>query len=363
MNGTENLKLHLSHLGLPVTFGHLYFTDNSSLIVAIYVDDILIFWKDETVRKKLKTSLSAAFKMKDMGKAANCVGLHITYGAGTIRLDQSKYTQEILQRFGMAECKPAVTPSDVNEKLSVSMCPSNERGKEDMAKIPYQEAVGCLLYLVQGTRPDIAFAVNDVSRFNSNFGKAHWMAVKRIFRYLKGTLDYGLSYTNSAETGFIGYSDADWASDIYKRRSCTGYVFKLSVGAISWGSKRHATVALSSTEAQYMAISAAIQEGIWLKQFGQQLDVNIKERAVKLGCDNQSALSLAETSGYRARSKHIDVRHHYIREKIADRTVEMYYIPTERMVADSLTKAVNGQKNKLCFDNMGFVCVSKKNLT
>ena len=133
--------------------------------------------------------------------------------------------------------------------------------------------MGGLLYLVQGTRPDIAFAVGDVSRFNSCYGKAHWLAVKRIVRYLKGTKHLKLKYTNNRENiGLLGYSASDWASDIDKRRSCTGYIFTLQGGAISWGSRRQPTVALSSCEAEYMALSATIQEAIWLKQFGEQLE-------------------------------------------------------------------------------------------
>lgn len=150
----------------------VYYTEG--LMLAIYVDDIIIFWKDTKLRDKLKASLSSAFMMKDMGQATDCVGLHITYEDGKISLDQSKYIQEILKRFNMINYKPSKTPSDPNQKLSASMCASNEEERHELQDVPYQEVVGSLLYLAQGTRPDIAFAVNDVSRFNSNFGKSHW---------------------------------------------------------------------------------------------------------------------------------------------------------------------------------------------
>lgn len=235
------------------------------------------------------------------------------------------------------------------------MCASSEGDREVLCNIPYQEAVGSLLYLVQGTRPDIAFAVNDVSRFNANFGSAHWTAVKRIFRYLRGTIDYKIVYSKEGNGKLNGFSDADWASDVDKRRSCTGYVFKFCDGAISWGSKRQPTVALSSTEAEYMALSSAIQEAMWLKQFGQDFDVEIKRNSVELQCDNQSAIKLAESDGYRARSKHIDVRHHYIRERVNDSTISINHVSTDYMVADNLTKAVPGRKHSFCTKEMGLI--------
>lgn len=195
--------------------------------------------------------------------------------------------------------------------------------------------------------------MNDVSRFNANPGKAHWVAVKRVLRYLKATSDYKLQYTRSSSGALVGYTDADWASDVDKRRSCTGYVYKMCGAAISWASKRQPTVALSSTEAEYMALSASIQEAIWLKGFGRDLDPDLKGSPVEIQCDNQSALTLAATDSFRARSKHIDVRHHYIRDKIVDKSINLVYTPTEEMVADSLTKAVNGPKVKFCAHAMG----------
>lgn len=334
----------------------VYFTNDLDVILAIYVDDILIFWKNAEKRDEIKKSLSGAFKMKDMGAASNCVGLRITrHENGDISLDQSTYIKQILDRFNMTECNPISTPSDTNIKLSLSMCPQNEKERMEVLNIPYQEAVGSLLYLTQGTRPDIAFAVNDVSRFNSNFGIQHWKAVKRIIRYLKGSINLKLVYSKVGNQQLNGYTDADWASDVDKRRSCTGYVFKMCNGAVSWNSKRQPTVAASSTEAEYMSLSSAVQEVMWLKQFGQDFDTELKTEAVKIGCDNQSAIKLAESDGFRARTKHIDVRHHVIREKVEDSTIRVEYIPTDLMVADSLTKAVPGTKHSFCTKGMGLI--------
>ncbi|XP_036345999.1 secreted RxLR effector protein 161-like [Rhagoletis pomonella] len=251
----------------------------------------------------------------------------------------------------MADCRPVSTPSDYNQKLSTGMV-SESADEDELAKIPYQAAVGSLLYLAQCTRPDIAFAVNDVSRFNSKYNVSHWKAVKRIMRYLKGTKDYKLKYSSNGSPQLHGSSDADWASDIDKRRSCTGYLFKMSNAAINWASKRQPTVALSSTEAEYMAMSSAVQEAVWLKQLSGELDYG-GGSSIQLYCDNQSAIKLAESDGFRPRSKHIDIKYHHLRETVENGIISIKYIPTVEMAGDSLTKAVAKGKNDFFPQKMG----------
>lgn len=158
--------------------------------------------------------------------------------------------------------------------------------------IPYQEAVGSLLFLVLGTRPDIAYVVNYLSKFNNNFDNTHWMAVKRVFRYLKGTLNLGIICSNSVDFKIFGFCDADYASDATDRWSCTGYVF-LQKGAIRWCSKRQPTVALSTTEVEYLAMSTDVQEAEWLRQLHSDL-WNDTQNNITLFCDNKSALSLGK---------------------------------------------------------------------
>lgn len=331
----------------------IYCSQDLRLIIAIYVDDFLIFYSDEEDLLKIKNLLCSAFKMKDMGVAKGCIGIRITQREKQIELDQSVYIEEILRKFGMFDCKPMGTPSDTNCKLSINMS-SDEISEDELKGLPYQEAVGSLLYLAQGTRPDIAFSVNDVSRFNNNYTFAHWKAVKRIFRYLKGTVNYKLSYSFENTGQITGFSDADWASDIDKRRSCTGYVFIFSNAAITWKSTRQSTVALSSTESEYMALSSAVQEAIWLRQLCHELGYDMKG-PTKFNCDNQSAILLAESDGYRQRSKHIDIRFHHIRDKIKNRQIDVQYLSTNDMVADSLTKAVSKEKTDFCAHAMGLM--------
>lgn len=333
----------------------IYFNiiDKSMTFVAVYVDDLMIFSNDNAVTSNLKHQLTRQFEMKDLGEAQSCIGLRIDRckQTGSIFLSQEKYIKNILVKFGMNDCKPVATPVDVNQKLTKEMSPKNHAERLEMEKIPYQEAVGSLLYLAQGTRPDITFAVNSVSRFNNDPGKAHWTAVKRIFRYLKNTSDVKIKFNGQTSSALIGYSDADWANDTDDRRSCTGYIFTRNGGPISWNSRRQHTVALSSTEAEYMALSSATQEAIWLKQFEEQFWPN--KKPIHIHCDNRSAIHLAETETYHPRSKHIDVRHHFIRENVGNQTIILKSVGTEEMSADVLTKGVTGEKHKNCAIMMG----------
>jgi Reverse transcriptase (RNA-dependent DNA polymerase) len=198
------------------------------------VDDLLIFTKDEEKLNAVKKHLTEKFEMKDLGLAKSCIGVRIQQGDGWIELDQETYIVETCKKFGMADCKPIGTPSDTNQKLTIKDVNAEN---SIVGKVPYQELIGSLLFLTQLTRPDIAYAVNDTSRFNSNHAEVHWKAVKRILRYLSGTKSLKLRFSKNNQQ-MVGFSDADWGSDPDKRRSCTGYVFKISNGAISWWSKR-----------------------------------------------------------------------------------------------------------------------------
>lgn len=325
---------------------------NNVLIVAIYVDDFIIFANDDVQKNELKKSLKKQFHMKDIGEAKFVLGMQIIRDrkAGTISINQSQYIRQIIERFGMVDCNAVKTPTDLNQKLTKEMCPKDEESRKLMESIPYQQAVGSLLFAAQLTRPDIQYAVNMVSTFNSCPGKAHWLAVKRIIRYLKGTIDYKLTYNNSENGELHGYCDADWASDLIERRSTTGYVFLLQGCAVTWNSKKQPTIALSSTEAEYMAMSSATQEALWLKSLTNEIFNNAK--CLIINCDNKGALQLSEKSSYKPRTKHIDVRHHFLREKVAQGLIKFQYVKTDEMLADFLTKSVTTEKQQFCCRGM-----------
>lgn len=196
--------------------------------------------------KSIKTELNKNFKMNDMGEASSILGIRITRDKEkkTISIDQESYINDLLKKFKMDDRNGVMIPLDINQKLNVTMRPQNEQEKTEVGGIPYRQAIGSLLFLSIITRPDISYAVNLLSRFCENPGKIHWGAVKRVFRYLKITSKYKITYGTTNEN-LVGYCDADWASDIDERRSTTGYLFTINGGAISWSSKRQQTVALS----------------------------------------------------------------------------------------------------------------------
>lgn len=354
----EKLDKTLTRLGLTrckydqCVYYHMY--EDSLIIIAVYVDDLLMFTNSTRLKTRLKQELMKEYEMKDLGEAKTCLGIQITRDReqGKIWLNQSKYIADILQRFGMTNCNPARTPLEPGLRLNKDMSPKTQGERDEMTKHPYQSAVGSIMYACQGTRPDLAHAVSMVSRFNQDPGKAHWVAVKRILRYLKGTIDYKLEFSKDKNLDIEGFCDADWANDPDERHSTTGYIFTLQGGAISWNSKRQPSVALSTTEAEYMALSSATQEALWLRGLASEIGLKT-EHPTLIHCDNRSAIQLSETANYSARTKHIDTRHHFLREKITEGKIKLLHLPSVEMPADMLTKAVTGTKLNQCSSLLG----------
>ena len=193
------------------------------------------------------------------------------------------------------------------------------------------------MYLSICTRPDIAYAVSNLAKFTSKPTNAHWTALKRVLRYLKGTVDYGIQYTRGESGECIGYSDADWAGDINDRRSTSGYLFMISGGAVTWRSKKQGCVALSTAEAEYMALASTAQESVWLRMLTAQLGSS-SEGPTVIYEDNQSAMAMCKNPQFHGRSKHIDIKHHYIREQVASNHIKLVYCPSNEMIADMFTK-------------------------
>lgn len=198
------------------------------------------------------------------------------------------HTQTILEKFGMENAKAVTTPVDSSTKLlkATEKCEMTD-------PVLYQSAVGSLLYLSSWTRPDLTYAVSNASKFCNNPTKQYWTAVKRILRYLKGTQNHGLLYTKNDHKNCVGYSDADWAGDVNDRKSTSGYLFKMSGAPVSWKSKKQACVALSTTEAEYMALSSAAQEATWIRQLTKDLQ-NAQVKPTVIHEDNQAAICMAK---------------------------------------------------------------------
>lgn len=334
----------------------LYFKKEGGrmMFVTIYVDDFLLFTNDQALKKKLKAFLNSRFKMKDLGEAKLCLGLRITRDRknGKLWLDQKQYLKDVLERFSMANCNSVSTPADPSAKLDKTMCPSDPEEVREMQTVPYKEAVGSLMYAAYATRPDIAFAVNTVSKFSNNPGRRHWEAVKRIIRYLKGTMDHRLQFSKQSNPDLTGYSDADWGGDAEERKSTTGYVFTKMGGAISWNSKRQDVVALSTCEAEYIALSRTAQEALWWQQLLKQLD---DQQVVPIMCDNQSAICVAKNQGFNPKTKHIAIRYHFVRDTLNRGEVTLDYVPTKQQPADGLTKPLTKQNHEQFKKMLGIV--------
>lgn len=277
-------------------------------ILALYVDDILIISKDTPEKKRLKMGLMRKFEMKDLGRATHVLGMRVNQEQTKITLDQKSYIQKVLEQFNMTDCKPVSTPLECGMKL--------EKGDQNDMDSKYRSLVGSIMYLAVCTRPDIAHAASFLSQFNNCHSETHWKAAKRVLRYLKGTIDYSIVYQKSS-LSITGYVDADWASNQLDRRSYTGYVFKIGNTAVSWESRKQRTVALSSTEAEYMALCEGAKEAKFIRSF--LYECLGKYLSVTLFNDSQSAQNICNSQFNHSRSKHIDIRHHFVRQIVNDK--------------------------------------------
>ncbi|KAH9651061.1 hypothetical protein KPL70_026606 [Citrus sinensis] len=320
----------------------------------LYVDDMLIASKYKSEIERLKNLLKAEFEMKDLGNAKRILGMDIIRdrSAGTLFLSQEKYIKKVLERFEMQDCKPVQTPLGPQFKLSAA--PTSE-DESQMNEFPYAQAVGSLMYAMVCTRSDIAYAVSVVSRYLSCPGKVHWNAVKWIMRYLKGSSTCGLLYrkTKSDKIEVMGFVDSDFAGDLDKRKSTSGYMFVLNSCLISWKSSLQSVVALSSTEAEFIATTEAVKEAMWLR--GLLNELWLSQKTVQVFCDNQSAIHLVKNQMYHERTKHIDVKLQFIRDEVGKGTVVVSKIHTSVNPADALTKSLPTTKFEFCVNLMGIM--------
>jgi hypothetical protein len=212
--------------------------------------------------------------------------------------------------------------------------------------VPYREAIGSLMYRMVGTRLDIAFAVSRMAQYVESPTIIQWKAVKHIMRYIKHTSNYGLEFGGSGNDDFKCFCDSDWGGDTATRKSTSGYIFCLAGGAISWSSKKQAVVALSSTESEYVGLSLAAKEAVWLRRLvgGIGLSEIYNGEPVTILADNQGSIKLAQNDSTSKRTKHIDIRYHFTKNAILEGEITLKYCSTTEMVADMMTKALGKVK-------------------
>lgn len=344
-----NLKLDSALQGLNLTKSsydsciYSYYNNVKCIIVALFVDDLVVFTDSIDFLQILKSGLQKICTLKDLGPLKKCLGIrvHQDKSKAFIELDQTEYVESLLTHYGMADCRSTSTPMDPSGEYKSAMSPQSAFNPADT---PYQSAVGSLLYLVQGTRPDLAYAVSVISRHNQSHTETHWNMIKRILRYIQGTKNFRLRYSRDADCQLHGYCDAGGAMDKEDPRCTTGYTFMLQGAAISWNSRRQSTVALSSTEAEYLSLSAATQEALWLRRLASELLIIRQDEPLLIYCDNKGAIDLSKNSKFSGRTKHIDVRHHFVRESIDSGQIAVSFVPSTHMLADALTKAIGRSK-------------------
>lgn len=337
---------------------NLYFLHNQGKIVILllFVDDLLVTGNDPEMISAVKQQLSTKYKMKDLGFVTRYLGIEFVDTSDGIFLHQQTYCEQLLQDFDMTDCKAADVPLPAGTVLL------SDTSTPDVDVTFYCKLIGKLIYLTN-SRPDLAYAVGILSRFMTRPQQKHLDSARHVLRYVKSTLDYGLLFPRSATLSLTGYTDSDHAACKETRRSIGAYLFQFAGATVTWSSKRQSTVSQSTTEAEYRALSDGTREGVFLRRLLMELKfipepsvaLNCQDQVVlsnlstatqptqqdihlNLHCDNQGSINLARNPIFHSRTKHIELQHHYIRERLLEGEVQLHYIPTAAQPADILTK-------------------------
>ncbi|KAK9059981.1 hypothetical protein SSX86_020685 [Deinandra increscens subsp. villosa] len=312
-------------------------TGNSMLIIAVYVDDLLVAGTDQKEVDQFKRQMQVNFEMTDMGLLCYYLGIEVQQRKDGIVLKQAAYAKKVVELAGLKGCNETKVPMEPGVKLS------KEVGGEDVEASSYRRLVGSLRYLTQ-TRPDLAYAVGYVSRYMQSPKQAHMKAIKHLVRYVSGTLEYGLFYEKGTGDGkIIGYSDSNHAMDMDDGKSTSGNAFYYNKSLISWQSQKQRTVALSSCEAEFMAATYAACQALWLSRLLEEI-TGLEQKKVQLFVDNKSAIALMRNSVFHGRSKHIHLRFHFIRECIENGQIIVDFVGSDKQKADILTKPLARNK-------------------
>lgn len=319
----------------------IYYHPKKTLYLGLYVDDMLIVGTSEAI-SVFKLKVMQKFQAKDLGEASEILSMRIQKQAdGSLTLDQTAYIEEILETFGASSVKGASTPLDPSIKHHKVTDAEWSNIKEKSSEIPYRQAIGSLLYVACGTRPDIAFSSTYMSQFNERPSEQHWRSIKHLFRYLKETKNLSLTFRKTGRAVEI-FSDADWGADHVDRKSFSGYVIIFGGAAVSWSSKKQCCTALSSAESEYLALAHTTKEVLWLKSLMQELGVEkFIHTPVSVKIDSQAAMFIAKNQTTSERSKHIDIRHHFLRDYIEQNVICLEHVASVNNVADLLTKNIS----------------------
>eukprot|EP00795_Rhopilema_esculentum_P016954 gene16954-8450_t len=301
--------------------------EHDQVIILFWVDDIIICNNKQELISNTKDVLQKEFHIDDRGPLKWFLGIDFSQSEdGIYTMSEQRYCEAILNRFKMTDCKPASTPAEKN----LTLLPRNEDEKPPY--FLYRQAVGSLVYLATATRPDLSWIVSKLSQHLDKLSQAHVAAVKRVFRYIKGSTSFRIKFTPT-DGQLIAYTDSDWGNDIENRRSTSGFVTTLRSAPISWKSKKQSTVALSSCEAEYIALAEATKEIIYLRALCVAMEIK-QQKPTALFCDNQGAISLtSERSKQHQRTKHIDNKYHFLKEQ-TEVSFQLHYLIYAHIVTD-----------------------------
>lgn len=314
--------------------------EGNILIVSVYVDDLIYTGSDYSMMEEFKKSMQNEFDMTDLGKMRFFLGIEVMQLSDGIHVSQSKYALEILRRFEMEDCNAVCNPIVPGNKLDL------DEGGERIDETLYKQVIGSLMYITT-TRPDLQFVVSLMSRFMAKPTELHLQAAKRVLRYLKGTMDFGIWYKRGGPGEVLVYTDSDFTGDVDGRKSTSGYAFLLDGGAVAWSSKKQPIVTLSTTEAEYVAASACACQDVWFRRILKEMGYEV-ETSTTILCDNTSAIKLSRNHVFHGKCKHIDVRFHFLRELVNNGVIELKHCGTHEQAADILTKPLKRE----AFENM-----------
>jgi hypothetical protein len=327
---------------------NLYYkvVNNAPLILLLYVDDLFLTY-EESLITQCKKELASEFDMKYIGLMPYYLGQEVWHKRSEVFLGQGKYAVNILQKFGMMDCKSMDTPMTTNIRKV------RDSDSDPVDSSLYRQLIGSLMYLVN-TRPDIFFDINTLSKFQVEHKHEHWIAANHVLRYICGMLNYGLIYTSFSDIQLHGFIDLDWVGSAEDRRSTLGLCFNLGSSMIYWGSMKQKYVTLSSTEEEYNTACEACTEAVWLRTMIYGLFDQVPDSTI-IYCDNQSCIRLSEHPMFHERSKHIDIKYYFIQYKVQEGEVKLQYISTDEKTTNILTKPLSRIKFAYLRDNMGHV--------
>lgn len=315
------------------------FVAGKLVMVALYVDDMLVFGPNENEIKKVQTRLFGRFEMKDLGVPEKFLGMNLKVTANSIEISLESYIDKMLAEFPDEDFRSAKIPARLKDGLHVKQDDDVLCDESD-----YRSLIGKFIYAMNIARPDVAYATLHLSRFLKEPTERHYSAVIMVLRYLKTTKHYSIKYTPK-EDDLVGYSDSDFAMGP-DRKSRTGVVFLYAGAPVMWTSKMQSTTATSSTVAEYFALYEATREALWIRKLFKELKIKQKNKKTQLWCDNQATIRCANTIGFHEGIKHIDVKYLLVQELVVDESVRVDYIPTLQNIADMFTKALDYTKHK-----------------